>query len=33
MYEVRSGGVDLADYHKAECDIDSSCEEIDYKEV
>jgi hypothetical protein len=33
MYEVCDGGVDVADYHEAKCDIDSSCEEINYREV
>ena len=33
MYEVRNGRVDVADYHKAECDINSSSEEVNYREV
>jgi hypothetical protein len=33
MHEVRDGRVDVADYHEAECDIDSSCEEVNYGEV
>ena len=33
MYEVGNGRVDVANYHEAECDIDSSCEEVNYREV
>jgi len=33
MHEVRTGRVDIADYHETESDIDSSCEEENYKEV
>jgi len=33
MYEVGNGRVDVADYHETECDIDSSCKEVNYREV
>ena len=33
MYEICSGRVDVADYHETQRDIDSSCEEVNYREV
>jgi hypothetical protein len=33
MYEVRSGCVDVADYHKAECNLDPSCEYVNHRKV